>query len=280
MSIDDFMILGRHISIGASLANSVSVARELECNAMQIFTRNPRGWDAKDLGRQDIEGFINARKAYKLDAVASHMPYLPNLASPNVDVYNRSTDTLLHELGRCEELGIEYLVLHLGSHLGKGAKEGAQRVSDAVAKASGNAKHTKILLENQAGQKNSVGSTIDELVGILERIDSKNVGFCFDTCHAFAAGYDIRKEDVVNEVIGKLGKKRVCVVHLNDAKFGVGSFMDRHENIGFGEIGKEGIANIINSASLRDKVFILETPEDKQITEYDELRLVEKLRKH
>lgn len=277
MFIDDFMILGRHVSIGSSIANSVSTARRLECNAMQIFTRNPRGWEAKSLTEQDINEFIDARKTYKLDAVVSHMPYLPNLASPNVDVYNRSTDTLLNELDRCEALGIDYLVLHLGSHLGKGTNDGARRVASAVSKACGKAKHTKILLENQAGQKNSIGSKIDELVSILEEIDDKKAGFCFDTCHAFAAGYDIRKEDVINEIIGELGKNRVHVVHLNDAKFGVGSFRDRHENIGFGEIGKEGIASIINSASLREKVFILETPEDKKISEYEELKLVKRM---
>ncbi len=279
MFIDDLMILGRHVSIGSSLANSIDIAKDLNCNAIQIFTRNPRGWEAKDLDVHDIEKFISARRSYKLEAAVSHMPYLPNLASPNVEVYNRSVDTLLDELDRCQRLEIDYLVLHLGSHLNKGAKDGAKRVIEAVSKACGKSERTMILLENQAGQKNSVGSKIDELVEIFDGIHSKRVGLCLDTCHAFAAGYDLRKEEVIDELVHGLGKDTIKVVHLNDARFGVGSLKDRHENIGFGEIGKGGISGIINNAGLKGKVFILETPEDKKITEYDELRSVESMLK-
>ncbi len=268
------MILGRHVSIGSSIANSVAIAKSLNCNAIQIFTRNPRGWQARELSKSDISAFKEARKGYMLDAVVSHMPYLPNLASPNAEMYNKSVDTLLGEVERCDALGIEYLVLHLGSHMNIGAKEGAAKVVEAVSKAVSKSKDTFILLENQAGQKNTVGSKIEELVAIADGIGHRKVGFCLDTCHAFAAGYDMRKTEVVDDLVEKLGRERVRVVHLNDAMEDLGSFRDRHQNIGFGKIGKEGIANIINCKSLKGKVFILETPVGDNISEADEIRLV------
>ncbi|MGZ5500551.1 MAG: deoxyribonuclease IV [Nitrososphaeraceae archaeon] len=195
--------MGFHVSITGSISNSIKNAESIGCSAFQIFTRNPRGWRAKSLEMNDVKEFkskINDSYIDKNDVVV-HIPYLPNFAAPDGESYNKSKDVLAEEIIRCFELDIPFLILHLGSHLGFGEKNGINQIVNACNFAldnfhSSHRRHLRlnILIENSAGQKNSIGSKFDEIGYILETLNNKKFGVCFDTCHAFASGYDLRTD--------------------------------------------------------------------------------------
>ena len=274
--------IGFHVSIAGGIANSVDNARKIGCTAFQIFTRNPRGWVGRGLDINDVRSFqkkLNENKI-KPDSVAVHMPYLPNLSAPEGVTYQKSVEVLSEELVRCSTLQIPQLVIHLGSHLGKGSTIGIGQLvkacnscvkkSDSTGKPSkkkGNM--VKILLENGAGQSNSVGATFDELGHIIDMLDSKHrFGVCLDTCHCFAAGYDLRNEVGVDKTIeefdDKIGLKYLNLIHLNDSINDIGSGLDRHEHIGLGKIGKDGFSAILSHSSIKNLPIIMETPIDER----------------
>lgn len=264
-------ILGAHVSIAGSIDRAVDRAIDIGCSGtFQIFTRNPRGWKFKKLDEDEVRLFKQKVSSGVFTVPVGHMPYLPNLASPSKQLYERSVKILLAEVERCGQLGMPYLAVHLGSHMGKGLDLGIQRVADACRLAIekvGN--DVTILLENMAGQKNSVGSRFEEIRKIIDLVgEDRRVAVCFDTCHAFAAGYDLRNEDAVDKTVEEfdstIGLKLLKVVHVNDSKGGLGSHLDRHEHVGMGTIGEEGFRAIFHHKALRELPFILETPEDKR----------------
>jgi deoxyribonuclease-4 len=252
--------IGYHISIAGTMDTALDRAREIGCTCMQIFPSNPRGWAVKELEKTEIEAFRRKQKAYDVSPVFVHMPYLPNLASPKPEVYEKSKTAMIEALRRCNMLGARYLIVHLGSHLGTGAEAGRERVAAAVNEMERHAGEVTILMENEAGQRNSVGSRLDELVEIYDRVDHDRIGFCLDTCHVFAAGYDIGKREVAREVIETLDVDRIGCIHLNDAKHPLGSGLDRHADIGFGHIGRSGFENFFSVDGVRGKPMIMETP--------------------
>ena len=199
-----------------------------------------------------------------------HMPYLPNLASPKDEIYEKSVQSLTTELDRCDVLGIPFLVTHLGHHLGDGIAGGRARVIRAIniaLVASDNS--VMLLLENTAGEKNSVGSSFEHIHGIIEGLDKQErVGVCFDTCHAFAAGYELRTENGIAETLAQfdeqVGTKTIKIVHINDTKGDRGSGLDRHEHIGMGFIGEDGFRRILHHPVFRDLFLICETPVDER----------------
>ena len=263
--------VGCHVSIAGSIDLAVGRARDAGCDTFQIFSRNPRGWKAKDLDADSADAFKAALRASGIGPVVDHMPYLPNLASPDEEIYEKSIATLTGELRRCALLGIPYLVTHLGHHRGAGMEAGQARVIAAVnrALADAGADSVMLLLENTAGEKNSVGTTAADLRRILDGIEAAGrVGICFDTCHAFAAGYDLRAAEGVDAVFGelddRLGLSHLRVIHLNDCKGALGSGLDRHEHIGLGSIGEEGFRHILRHPIIRSLPFICETPVDGQ----------------
>ena len=263
--------VGCHVSIAGSIDLAVGRARDAGCDTFQIFSRNPRGWKAKDLDADSADAFKAALRASGIGPVVDHMPYLPNLASPDEEIYEKSIATLTGELQRCALLGIPYLVTHLGHHRGAGMEAGQARVIAAVnrALADAGADSVMLLLENTAGEKNSVGTTAADLRRILDGIEAAGrVGICFDTCHAFAAGYDLRAAEGVDAVFGelddRLGLSHLRVIHLNDCKGALGSGLDRHEHIGLGSIGEEGFRHILRHPIIRSLPFICETPVDGQ----------------
>ncbi len=251
--------IGYHISVAGGISLAFDRAEGLGCGCMQVFVSNPRGWEIKKLDERDAGSFRSKRKSTGIEPIA-HMPYLPNLASPKEDVYAKSKEALAGTLERCNLLGIRYLVMHLGSHLGEGTERGRERVADAINEAAGRRGDVTMLLENEAGQRNSVGSMLEELTAIHGMVDGKGVGFCLDTCHVFAAGYDIRRRDVAKEVADTLGADRILCLHLNDAKYPLGSRLDRHADIGFGHIGRKGFETFFRATGLADKPMIMETP--------------------
>ncbi|MCS7127501.1 MAG: deoxyribonuclease IV [Thaumarchaeota archaeon] len=264
------MLLGAHVSIAGSIAKSVDRAQELGCTTFQIFTRNPRGWRAGKLRDEEVEEFRRRRREARYEVVVAHMPYLPNIASPVKEGWERSVRSLVEELRRCDALGIEYLVCHIGSHLGKGVEVGTSQVVRAVERAIGEADpKCVLLLENMAGQRGSIGSRFEEIKEILGRLSfGDRVGVCLDTCHLYAAGYDVRSATGLEETLRSfdelVGIRELKVLHLNDSKGGLGSRLDRHEHIGLGNIGKEGFRRIINHPKLRRLPMIIETPEDER----------------
>jgi deoxyribonuclease-4 len=208
--------------------------------------------------------------SYGFEPVVSHMPYLPNLSSPRKAIYNKSVKSLSAELDRSASLGIPYVVTHLGSHLGKGPEIGLQNITSAVNQAiSKDTGDSMLLLENTAGTKNSMGSRFEDIRRILDGLDDrKRVGVCFDTAHAFAAGYDLRSADAINITFSEfdkiLGLGLLKVIHLNDSKGELGCRKDRHEHIGMGYIGEPGFRALFKHEALRGLPFIMETPIDER----------------
>ncbi|MFB5646542.1 MAG: deoxyribonuclease IV [Candidatus Nitrosomaritimum yanchengensis] len=278
------MQIGCHVSISGSIDKAVDNAIERECSAFQIFTRNPRGWHAKELSETDIKNFKDKLKASKIDRLATcaHMPYLPNLSSPKKDGFEKSVKSLVEEVKRCGKLGIPYLVTHLGSHLGTGEEEGIKRLVEALTTAGQVKNDVMILLENTAGQKNSVGSGFEQLGEIFRMLKPvKKFGVCLDTCHAFVSGYDLRTEKGVKETFKEfekhVGMENLKILHLNDAKGDIGCNLDRHYHIGLGNIGEEGMKAVIKLISKKKIPIVLETPIDDIRDDFENVRIVKEL---
>lgn len=259
-------MVGLHVSIAGSLDLAFDRALEVGANTFQIFTRNPNQWKFKPVPPGSVEAFLEKRKESGFRRIVAHMPYLPNLASSEKSTMRISRYSLAEEVKRCDELGVDYLVVHLGSHLGKGTAVGVANVAGACAEAlAGSRGRTTILLENMAGQKNSVGARFEELRAILDKVGNVDrMGVCVDSCHAFAAGFDLTEEEAVKRTMGLfdevVGMDRLKVLHLNDSKGALGSRLDRHENVGKGKIGRKGLRALLHHPGILDRPIIMETP--------------------
>ncbi len=274
--------VGFHVSIAGGISNSVDNAKKIGCTAFQIFSRNPRGWAAKPLGPDDVQLFKSklAASGIEKNSVIVHIPYLPNLSGPDSEFYKKSVETLTGEMRRCVALEIPYLVIHLGSHMGKGQASGIGQLVKAIEAARTKSDGAPVvLLENNAGQKNSIGGNFEELRMILDRLDDpRQFGVCTDTCHLFASGYDLRTKADVGKTLEKLdnivGLKELKFIHLNDSKWPLGSNLDRHEHIGLGQIGTEGLAAFLNHRAIRGLPVIMETPIDEKRGDEQNLKVV------
>ncbi len=259
--------VGVHVSIAGSIDLAVDRAKDAGCDVFQMFSRNPRGWGYKPISGDDSTLFRQKIKTTGLLPV-DHMPYLPNLASPKNEIWEKSVEALQAELDRCGRLGIPYLVTHLGHHLGNGIAGGRARVIKAVNTAlQGSDNDVMLLLENTAGEKNSVGSSFEHIRAIIDGIEkSDRIGICFDTCHAFAAGYELRTKEGLEATLaqldGTLGISRLKVIHVNDTKGDLGSGLDRHEHIGMGFIGEDGFRHILHHPVFAPLPLVCETPVD------------------
>ncbi|MFW6110682.1 MAG: deoxyribonuclease IV [Thermoproteota archaeon] len=275
------MKLGLHLSIRGSIDRVVDRALEGGCETFQMFSRNPRAWRTRKLSSEKIESFRKKLKRSGVYPVFIHTPYLLNLASPKEGVFRKSVRVLKEELRRAARLGVPYVITHLGSHLGKGKEGGFSRVVAAVTESLSEVQNgVVLLLENTGGTRNSVGSHFEDIQLIISRIKGDHLGVCFDTCHAFAAGYDLTSktavEDTVENFDQTIGFNRLKLVHLNDSKGGLGSGIDRHEHIGLGKIGEEGFRSILHSR-LSHLPLILETPIDHRRNDLENLEKVREL---
>jgi deoxyribonuclease-4 len=272
--------VGVHVSIAGSVDLAVDRAKKAGCDVFQMFSRNPRGWGFLPLSKESCKTFRSKILSSHLLPV-DHMPYLPNLASPKSDIYDKSVAALASELERCSLLGIPYLVTHLGHHLGDGIAGGRERVVKAInaaLKVSDNS--VMLLLENTAGERNSVGSTFEHIRAIMDGINCQNrIGICFDTCHAFAAGYELRTETGISETMTQfdnaIGIHNLKMIHLNDTKGDLGSSLDRHEHIGMGYLGEGAFRLILHHPVLSALPLICETPVDER---RDDVGNIEKVR--
>jgi deoxyribonuclease-4 len=274
--------VGVHVSIAGSPDKAIDRAEERGCDCFQIFTKNPRGWAAKEITDDIASDFIHKLRNSPLTPAIAHMPYLPNLASENPDIFKKSVDALKDELVRCSRLQIPLLVTHLG-HAKDDLKSGRLRVIDAAIQAlDQDPGCTRLLLENTAGEKNSVGSKLEDISQVLDGIGRHpRIGVCFDTCHAFAAGYDLRTRNVVysliDQIVDLIGVHSVNLIHLNDTKGDIGSGLDRHEHIGLGRIGEEGLQTFLTNPLLQNIPVICETPVDERRGDKENICVVRRL---
>jgi len=255
---------GFHCSIAGGLSKALDRAKNLGCDTLQFFTRNPRGWSYASLDPKEVKAFRLKARHMDLYPLVVHMPYLPNLASDDGLLYQKSLESLKVEMKRCKLLGVDYLVTHVGKTKGRGRKKGMERVAWALREVL-ELPGPLILLENTAGQGSELGFRMEELGEIFSMVgEDSRLGICIDTAHAFQAGYPIHTPDglegFLSEVSQWVGLERLRLLHLNDSKTPLGSRVDRHWHIGEGYIGLEGFKGIIRHPILRDLPAIMETP--------------------
>ena len=263
-------LVGAHMSAAGGLAKAIERAASVSCRALQVFTKNSNQWAGKALDLADCSAFRTAAESAGIAPLVSHAAYLINLASPDETTRGRSLAALVDEVRRCEAAGIPFLVLHPGSHGGDGEKTGLDRVAkglDEAARRTPGSK-TTILLETAAGQGASLGYTFVQLATMRARAATKaRIAFCLDTCHVWAAGYDVVSKagwrSMLEEADRTIGLSRVRVIHANDSKKGRGCRVDRHERIGLGTIGEAGFANLMTETAFATVPKILETPKDE-----------------
>lgn len=261
------MPLGAQMSIAGGVDKAVLRGWKLGCETIQIFTKNSRQWQARPLSEEEIKFFRLNQEKTGISPVIAHDSYLINLASPEEDLWRRSVAAFVQELARCETLGIPYLVAHPGSHTGAGERTGLRRVAEALEeiRACTEGFHVQVLLENTAGQGTSLGYRFEHLASLVE--DGERLGICFDTCHAFAAGYELRTregyEETFQELDELIGPHRLKVLHLNDSKGDLGNRVDRHEHIGQGFLGLAPFRMLLNDRRFRNLPMILETPKEQ-----------------
>ena len=274
------LILGAHFSIAKGLHKAFDEAAAHQCNALQLFTKNASTWKERILEETDIRPFAAAMAESGIRHVAAHTAYLINIAGNDAKKVAMSVDALKNELIRCDQLGIPVLVMHPGAHLGDGEAIGIQRISDAVNTIFDAipAVRTRLLLETTAGQGSNLGYTFEQIAAMMDKIeDKKRIGVCLDTCHIFAAGYDLSTKAAYLKTIDTfdsvIGISRLHLIHVNDAKKGCGSRVDRHEHIGDGEIGMDAFSFLVNDHRLADIPKILETPKKKDGKDADPINL-------
>ena len=279
------MLLGSHVSIAGSIYESIDRAVSLGCNTMQIFSRNPRGWQVTKLSSSDVEEFKKRRKEKGISPVIVHIPYIINLASGDDKLYNKSISAYIEDIERAGLLGAEYFCTHLGSHGGRGEDWGIKRFTDGLNEVLKSASQdVTILLENTSGSGSWIGSKFEHLGKIINGVKKNDkLGVCLDTCHTFTAGYDFRTEKGLRNLLKEfdriVGLDRLRLIHLNDSKGKAGSNIDRHEHIGKGEIGLEAFRRFINHPKLKDLPYILETPKKTPKDDPMNIAVVKKIAK-
>jgi len=279
------MRIGIHTSISGGLDKAVKRLASLGCNACQMFSRSPRGGKARVLGEAEVKQFRELCIKNDVNPVVIHIPYLVNPATPDPQMHEYAVSQIKEDMLRANLLGASYLVLHMGSHRGEGIEKGLSQVIKAFNMAlDGYQGETRLLLENTSGAGKEVGSTFEQLKQILDGLENKQAGICFDTCHGFAAGYDlsdaIKVDATVEEFDKIIGISNLKVVHANDSMFPLGSTKDRHADIGKGYIGEQGFAALLNHPKLQDVPFILETPADSDEDWMRNLETMRRLNEH
>ncbi len=261
-------LFGAHLSIAGGLHNAVVAALALNCDTVQLFTKNASQWAAKPLLESEIAAFRSAWKDSKLKHATAHDSYLINLAAPAEELYQKSIAAFIVEVERAEALGLSYLVMHPGAHTGSGEETGLQRVVaafDEVHRATAGYK-VQVLVETTAGQGTCLGCKFEHIAYILANVkETKRLGVCVDTCHIFAAGYALAGDEY-DRTFAKfddlVGLKRIKCFHLNDSVKGLGCRVDRHAGLGLGMIGEEPFRRLVNDPRFAKLPMILETPKE------------------
>lgn len=257
---------------------AVERARELGCSTMQIFSHNPRQWLVRDITEDSAARFRSLRDECGIDPVFIHSSYLINLASQDGEILEKSVSLLARELDLADTLGADYVVLHTGSASQDSEENSRKRAVEALARLAGERKwRSRLLLENTAGERGDISSRISDLAWIMRSMDRGLAGgLCIDTCHAFAAGYNIPDDEglagLIDEIEAHAGTGAVKLIHLNDSKKDYNSRVDRHEHIGLGRIGRAGLKKFLEHPALKSVPLILETPKKDDRDEERNLR--------
>ena len=279
------MLVGLHVSIAGSIANAPENAHQARCECFQMFSRSPQGGPAPKITDELMKGFGALREKYNLQQAAIHTPYYINLASTNNRIKYGSITVIRDELERASQLGVEYVMTHLGSAKEMDEKAALKQVAEGLKKILDGYKGTAtLLLENSAGAGKVIGDTFEDLAFLLSKLNTHRskltTGICFDTCHAFASGYDLRTLSAVQKTLKQfdatVGLDRLKLIHANDSKGEMGDHKDRHEHIGMGKIGEEGFRALIHHPALNKVNMILETPHDGK--EADDIATLKRLR--
>jgi len=268
------MLLGAHMSVLGGLSTAFDRAQSIGINTMQVFTKNQNRWEQKPAAPAEIARWFAAQAATGIQPVVSHAAYLLNLGTPDDALWEKSVKALIDELTRAEQLGILGVVFHPGAHMGSGEAAGVARIIAGLdaAHAATPGYHTLTLIETTAGQGTALGYRFEQLQAMLAGVKApERIGFCFDTCHVFAAGYDIRTADAYAATMAEFdrlaGIARIKCFHFNDSKKGLGARVDRHDHIGTGLLGLDAFANILNDPRFAGVPMILETPKGEDMRE-------------
>jgi len=277
------MRFGFHISIAGGFSRIVERAKARGCETIQFFSRNPRGWRYSPLNKKEVKAFRSSLPSSHLSPLFLHMPYLPNIASSKSKFYKRSIRSIATDLQRAEQLGAQYLIIHIGHRMESSEDQAIEAVSQGIHQAFEKVKNAVILLmENTAGQGTEIGYTFDQIQRIVEGVsDHERMGVCLDTAHSFEAGYDLSNTDGIERTLENfdrtLGLKRLHLFHLNDSKTPLGSKKDRHWHIGEGCIGLEGFRYLVNHPSLRHLPGIMETPRQDTVEDLKNMKVIRSL---
>jgi deoxyribonuclease-4 len=272
--------IGFHAPIKGGVHNALIVAKDTGCNTVQLFSRNPRGWLAKPLTLEDVLLFRKTRRLTKISPVLIHCNYLVNLAAADTAMLEKSRVSFREEVERAILLGVDYLVVHPGSARGSCEADGIAKCAQSLKIACKRLKlgQLRILLENTAGQGDCIGHRFEHLREIMNACPELRLGVCFDTAHAFTAGYDIREEDGLEALIDKLqrtvGTRNVRAIHFNDSRAVYNSRVDRHWHIGQGHIGSDALRRVARHPKLKHAAFILETPYDDPRADLQNLEML------
>lgn len=261
------MLLGAHLSISGGIFYAPLRGQEIGCNTIQIFTKNATQWKARKISPDEIEKFQENLISYNIAPVVAHDSYLINLASPDNEQWQKSLQAFLEEMERAESLRIPYLVTHPGSHRDAGEEAGLKKLIESfnILHRKTRGFQLKLLLETTAGQGSTLGYRFEHIAQIIKEMEEpERMGVCLDTCHTYAAGYNIKEEKGYNKTWEDferiIGLSRLKAIHLNDSKKGLGSHIDRHEHIGKGVLGLELFKRLLHDQRFQDIPLILETP--------------------
>ena len=277
------MRFGFHISISGGFSKVVEKAEIRGCETIQFFSGNPRGWKYDSLDHDEAETFQTSIQSSNLSPLFLHLPYLPNVASKESKFYSRSIDSIVIELERAEQLGVPYLIIHVGHRMQNSEDEAIEAVAQAINQAFDRVRNPIILLlENTAGQGTEIGYRFEQIKKIMDGVQEvEKVGVCLDTAHSFEAGYDLSKKDEIERTIESfdqtVGLKRLHLLHLNDSKTPLGSRKDRHWHIGEGYIGLEGFRYLVNHPLLKHLPGIMETPRKNTVEDLKNMKVIRSL---
>ncbi len=261
------MLFGAHVSIGGGIFHAPENGKKASCDVVQIFTKNQMQWRVPELTEEDIEKFKQAERNTGVKVVCVHASYLINLGSFESEKLRKSRENLTIELIRAQKLGIPYVIVHPGSHGGRGIKAGIKRIAESLnwVLEQTHDLNTIILLETTAGQGDNLGYTFEQLAEIKVKVEQpERIAVCVDTCHVFAAGYELRNIEGYQQTMRlldeTLGLDQVKIIHTNDSKRELGSRVDRHAHIGEGELGLQAFRYLVNDEHFKHVPKIIETP--------------------
>ena len=272
--------LGAHVSVAGGFERAIDRGEEIGCDTIEIFTKNNRQWNGAPLQASTVVRFLKRRKQSRINPIFAHASYLINLCSPNESIREKSVDALVDEVKRADALNLPLVVLHPGSHGGMGIDHGLTQIAEGLKQVVDRThrSETRIALETMAGQGTNLGAAFEHLARLFELVDVEHrLCVCLDSCHVFAAGYEIRTQDEFHKTVETfdkiIGLQRLAAIHLNDSQYGFGEQKDRHEHIGQGKIGLDGFLFFVNDNRLNHLPMIIETPKEDSPVKNDRKNL-------